>query len=142
MKYKALGTQLQVSDMAGTPVFTTIAQLTTIEGPGGDAEEVDVTTQDSAAGFRETLGSFKDPGEISFEGIYDPNHATHDGATGLASLYASGETVDWKLVFPMISGSPALEFSGFVKNFTVSSTYDQALTFSGTIRVSGEVTFP
>lgn len=140
-KYKALGTQLQMATVAAPTVFTTVAQLTSIEGPGGDTDEIDVTTHDSSGGFRETLAGFKDPGEISIEGVLDASAATHDGTTGLASLYTSGVTVNWKLILPD-TGASTLTFPGWVKNFTISSSFDDALKFSATIRVAGAIVFP
>lgn len=140
-KFKALGTQLQMATVGAPTVFTTVAQIRTISGPGGDTDEIDVTTHDSAAGFKETLAGFKDPGEISIEGILDASAATHDGTTGLAARYTDGATVNWKMILPD-TGSSTLTFPGWVKNFTIDSSFDDALKFSATIRVAGAITFP
>lgn len=142
-KYRAFGTQLQVSDMAASnPQFTTVAQLTSVGDVGGDTDEEDVTTHDSAGGSREMIPTFSDPGEVPFEGIYDPANATHDTDTGLAALYASKEIVDWKLVLPTTPSS-YLAFSGWLKTFKIQSLgIDGAVKFSGSIRLTGDIDFP
>lgn len=143
-KYSAKGTKLEFGDKDdGTSTqWTTVAQLRTIDGiGGGDTEEIDVTTHDSPGGYRELLAGFKDGGEVTFEGIYDPNEASHDAATGLLKMYNTGERRDWRIV-TTATGNPEIQFIGFLRSIPLSFPIDGPMTFNATIRVAGEVKFP
>lgn len=134
-KYAAKGTQLQLDDGDGN--FATLAHLMTIDGPGGDTEQLDMTDHDSSGFFREFLPSFKDPGEIGFTAHYDPDDATHEE---LAALWNSGETRAWRIVLPGFGGN--VLFDAWVRNISISNPFDGSGGLSGTLRITGPVTFP
>lgn len=63
----ALGTQLQMSDGASPPVFTTIASIVSITGPSISADTIDVTNMDSPGGWKEFIAGLIEGGEIGVE---------------------------------------------------------------------------
>lgn len=137
----AFGTVLEYStDNGGT--WTAIAGLTNIDTPSGTTEEVDATAHDSPGGYREFIAGLKDPGEVSIEGYYDPNDATHDGSSGLPSLWASGDVVSWRVRSPAHGSNSGVEFDGYVSAFQATFPSDGLMGFTGTIRATGPTTFP
>src|SRR5690348_3496982 len=71
----AVGTLLKASDMAGTPTFTTIAEVRGLSGPSTSVNTEDVTSLDSG-NYMEFIPTLIDAGEFTFEINYR-THATH-----------------------------------------------------------------
>lgn len=135
-KFVAKGTQLKISDMGGTPVFAVIPGCKNFDGPNLSAEEVDVTTHDSAGDYRETLPTFLDAGELSFDMLYDPANAVQEL---LLAAYESKQLTDFKLIFKD-TGATEWAFSAFVKGFTPSNPLEDASMASVVLRISGAIT--
>lgn len=74
---------------------------------------------------------------LEFEGLYD------DGATGvdyqLDSIF--GEVVSWRYR-PSGTGTglPEYTFDGFLQDYVIEATVDEAVSVEGTIRLTGAVT--
>lgn len=114
-----------------------IANLTGISGPNLSADTIDVTTHDSADGFREFIGGLKDGGEISLEG----NFTDAAAANVLITLFSSGEvTSGATLTVPSTdtSGTAILTFDGIVTGYEIDAPHDDKITFSATIKVTGK----
>lgn len=111
-----------------------VGGLTSIGGLRIDADEIEVTNFDSL-GYKEFISGFKDAGEVSIEGILK-------GGTDFGTLLAlqdAGTTEAWTIEF--LDGS-TLAFNGYVKTFgTNDGGMTDAVTFSGSIRVSGKPVF-
>lgn len=143
-RYKSLGTQLEHETAPSSGTFTPIAALTEMDGPGGDTEEIDVSAHDSPGQFRQTLPSFRDPGEIDFGGWEDPNEATHDGSTGLAAFWLDGVVRQWRVQTPTgaaLALEPFASFDAFIRSLRFSTPFDGAFGFTSTLRLSGLPTF-
>jgi len=126
---RSLGTKL----MKGT---TAIAGLTSIGGIEITADTTDVTTLDSEGGYREFIGTFKDGGEVSIEGFFNPD--TTSGQTALQESLDSGLAEDYTIDFPT---TPAWgwTFKGVVTGFKVGDVdVDGTISFGATIKVSGK----
>lgn len=128
---KSLGTTLKEL----TPATLTIADLTSIGEIGVESDEIDVTTLDSASGYKEFIAGFKDAGEVSLAG-YVKSEANMDALLDLAEA----QTVcTWEIAFT--SGSK-WNFSGFVKSLKeAESTVEGVRGFSASIRISGAPTY-
>ena len=72
------GASLLRSDMASSPTYTEIANVTSISGPSISRNVYDVTAHDSTNSYMEFIGGLKDGGEISFDLNWDPENATHE----------------------------------------------------------------
>lgn len=113
-----------------------IANLSSIGSPSITQEEIDVTTLDSAGGYREFIAGFKDPGEVSISGFFEPTDA------GQAALYAaleSGDLQDFEIIYPADLGA-SWSFQGVVTGYNVTTDVGEAVGFEATIRVSGKPT--
>ncbi|MNO29178.1 Phage major tail protein 2 [compost metagenome] len=128
---RSLGTKLKIGPTASS---VAIGQLTSISSPSMSQETIDVTTLDSAGEYREFIGSFKDGGEVSASGFFDPKDA------GQADVYEALEnsTVeDFIIEFPAAMGAKWV-FKGVVTAYTTSAELEDAISFEITIKVSGK----
>jgi len=129
---RALGTTLT----KGTTAAVTIGNLTSINGVEIKADTIDVTNLASAGGYKESIGGFKDAGEVSIEGFFDP--ATTANQTGLQDDLDDGTADDYSINFPT---TPAWgwKFKGIVTGFKVGDAkMDGTIAFAATIKISGK----
>lgn len=136
-KYDAFGTQLQMGDGAMPEVFTTVAGLRDIDGPGGDTEVRDATSHDSPGQRREKRPGFIDDGDVTLDGLYDPQDPSH-----VAFLVARDTRAikNWRIV-DVDDDTSTTEFAGFIKSFRRRAPYNDMLGFRAAIEVTGEVTW-
>jgi len=122
---------------------TTIAEVKDISGPSLSAEVADVTSHDSANGWREKIKTLLDAGEVTFDINFVPTGASHKDSDGgllydLKTLTSAG-TQTWSVVFP--DGlSTTWSFSAFVSGFDPSMPVDGPAEASITLTVTGEPT--
>lgn len=128
-KVKGLGTTITFNSK-------TINGLTSIGEVTPDSEEIDVTSLDSAGGYREFLQGFKDSGELALSGY----HINGDlGQAELRTGYGTGEAKTTVITFP--SGAGTVTFTAYVKSYTMGSAeVDGAVGFGATLRITGAVT--
>lgn len=129
------GITLSVSDGLSPATFTTIANVTSINLSGRDAEEIDFTHLASTGGFRELRQGFKDGGSIAFDYHYTPTEESH---VDLLALWLAGTNLEWKIDYSGAGWDFAEIGGGFIQNpGDVSITVGDPVTGSGTVRVSG-----
>lgn len=116
---------------------TAIGGLTSIKGLEITADTIDSTVLDATGGYRTFVGSLKDAGEVSLEGYFDPSQ--HEqfltdleaGTSGAYSIeFTDGTT----------TGS-TWAFSGVVTNVGTEAGLEDLVSFTCTIKVSGQPTF-
>ena len=83
MAISSFGTLLKIGDGADPEVFTTIAEVLDISGPGLSLDTEETTNHSSPGGWEEYVGTILRSGEVTFGINYDPVGATHDASTGL-----------------------------------------------------------
>ena len=96
MQTKGVGTIFKI--MSAIPV--TVGELTAINPPSMSADTIDTTTLSSADGYRTFIQGWKDGGEVSVSGYYDPT--TGNGQAELEALFDSGEVEGFNIVFVRI----------------------------------------
>lgn len=112
-----------------------VAGLTSIDAPPKSADTLDTTTLDSDGGYRTFTGGFKDGGEVSISGFFEPGD---DGQLELDAAFESGEVTEFKIIFPSELGA-SWEFQGVVTGFTGgNASLEDLLAFEATIKVSGK----
>ena len=126
------GTLLQVDSGGG---YTTVAEVRSISGPGGEAEEVDVTNHDSPGRTREFVQGLIDQGEISATVNFQPDNATH---ADLLTKQSTGVTEPWRINWAQMTTPHALTFNGFVKTVSFESPVDDVLQGNISIRVADQ----
>ncbi|WP_436772070.1 phage tail tube protein [Yinghuangia sp. YIM S09857] len=128
------GTQFLRGDGAGPEVFTALANVTNVSGPGLSRETIDVTAHDSPDGWMQFLGGLKDPGEVTVDVNYDP--AEHDV---LIADFGDDEPRNYRIAFPD-PGTTTWTFGGIMTGFEPDAPYDDKLTASLTFKVTGPPT--
>jgi hypothetical protein len=76
---------------------TAIANILSISGPNQTRAAIDVTAMDSPSGAMEFIGGLADPGETSFELLFEGT--TGNQYTTLNTLYQAGATNHWHVAF-------------------------------------------
>lgn len=134
MAVSANGTTLKFTPKGGAQ--TTVGRLTAIGEVKPDSEEIDVTTLDSAGGYREYVQGYRDAGELTVEGFHHKNDA---GQAAIRTAYNAGSAGGVEITFP--DGAQAA-FSAYVKSYALGAAkVDGAVGFSATFRITGAVTY-
>ena len=134
MATNAYGTTLKFTPAGGSQ--TLVGKLTGIGEIAPDSEAVDMTTLDSAGGWRESMQGYKDAGEVEISGFLTKGEA---GQAALRAAYAGGQSGAVEIAF---SDGCTVGFSAFVKQYRVGSAeVDGAVGFGAVLRVTGPVTF-
>lgn len=129
---KKLGNALLLIIGANTLAATTSQDISFSRG------EIDATSKDSTADYKETLLGRKEA-SISVEGQYDPAASTGTGALDVFDLMDDGTsvTVKWG---ETTTGGKYFTASGYVKDFSLSGPLDEVATWTATITLTGAVT--
>lgn len=128
------GTLLQVDN--GTD-FETIAQLSEIGELGGDVDDIDITTHDTAQPVREYTRGLAEPGEVSITGVWVADPTQFDLFSKVFAGLIPNE--NYRLVLP--DGMGVAEFSGYVGGFRLNPQLEDRIEFTGRIKMSGPWTF-
>lgn len=101
---------------------------------------LDTTSQDSPAGFMESLPGNTDPGAMTFELLVDLSKIADDTDPHgyLASRLYTQLTDEWRIDFTQ-SGT-RLSFVGFVESFQMSTPHDNLSTVNVSVKISGQIT--
>ena len=122
--------------------YVAIAQVKDIGGPEISADQIEVSHRDSD--WRKYVNGMLDGGELTFDIVFDPDHASHD-PTLTNSIYAymvAGTATNFKLEYPGVgSAVTSAIFSGTITNFGLGAPLEDALTASITIKLSGAITW-
>ena len=122
-------------DADGSSPFTyvTIAEVKSIDGPGGQTAEIDVTDLSSTA--KEFVLGLQDEGDITLDMNYIPSNAQH---VQLRTLRGSGDSGNFQIAF---TDSPVTTwtFLAKVKSFSISNAVDNVTGLSVTLRVTGSI---
>lgn len=115
------------------PTYTTIADVTNIDVLDVDVDTHDVSSHSSPSQWREFVAGMKDGGELSMEINYDPAlHGTIWAEVGAASK-------SHRITLPD-AGAAVVDFDAIVTGFTAQAPYDDKLSATVTLKVTGAVT--
>jgi predicted secreted protein len=128
----AFGTLLKRGNGAGTEIFTTIADVTSLTPPGISRETLDVTSHSSVGGWQEFAGGLKDPGECSADVNYQP--LNHDA---LVADFEDTAPRNYQIVFP---DGTTWKFGAILTGFEPDAPYDDKLAATLTWKVTGKPT--
>ncbi len=134
MAYRGLGTVLKVGESSSA---VAVASLTEIGGLELSADTIDVTSLDSEGGYREFIAGFKDAGEVSLTGFFNP--VAGKGQKELYDLFESGAVSDFTIEFPAATKAK-WAFKGVVTGISTSTGVEDPISFEATIKVSGAPT--
>ncbi len=134
--FSSYGSTLSVGD-GGSPTeaFTAIAEVISIDGPGGENGEIDVTHLGSTA--KEFIADLIDYGQVTAQTNFLPGDPQHDQRyiDNLARTIRNYE-VSW----PTSSASSAT-FAAYVQSYRPNVAAGQQGQGNLTLRVTGAVTY-
>lgn len=131
-----LGTEFQRGDGATSELFTAIAEVVNITGPGLTRDFKEVTHLGSTGGYREYIGSFRDGGEYTFT----CNFVRAEYELLLAD-YENDSAVNYQVVMPD-TDSTTFEFTGLLTALPMTIPFDDKVTVDVTIKITGGITIP
>lgn len=127
MAQRAVGTKLQIG-------AASIAELSEIGGLDLSADTIDTTALDSVGGYRQFIGGFKDGGEVSISGFFNPSDP---GQAAIYTAFQNGTVDSYVILFPF---GASWSFNAVVTGFKTNAALEDAVGFEGTIKVSGQPT--
>ena len=130
----AQGTTLE-RDTGGTPLD--ISGLSGITGPTTSADQIDVTSHESASGFREFIRGLVDPGTISFDIWFDGTDPSQ--LELMADISDTSAAVVYTMTFPDLTD---LVFTAKTNAFEFNVPVDGALSAAVTLQITGAITYP
>lgn len=131
----AFGVQFK-RDSTGSGSFSTIANVSNLEGPGREREAIEVTSHDSPDQYREFVKGLKDGGEVSITINYDPTDTGHEA---LDDDFEEKELRDYQVVIlPGTSDEHTWEFSALITEISDSFPVDDRMEREVTVKISGK----
>jgi predicted secreted protein len=129
----AFGTKWAMGDGAGPEVFTDVADVTNIGILDVKVDTIETSTHDSAEQWREFIGGMKDAGELKMEVNYDP------AAHGVIFDAIGGDPRNHKITL-VDAGAAVVTFAAVITGFQAGAPYDDKMSGSVTLKVSGKPT--
>ena len=115
---------------------TAIAELTNIPFPELTAADINVSSHDSPNKYEEFVQGMKNGGVVAIEGNFLPSEASQ---AALLEAMHSGVVETYTIEFPT-GLDAAWTFSGYVNSFSGALPYEDKITFSAGIKVTGKPT--
>lgn len=114
----------------------TIGNIMNVNISGRTRDAIDITTMDSTDKFREFISGMADEGELTCEVNYDGSNSGI--ADALDTSYQSGTAETWTVTFPDTS---TYVCSGFITNLGIADPFEDKITQSLTIKLTGKATY-
>lgn len=125
-KIKSFGARVYLNGIA-------VGGLTDISASGTEVSFVDTTTHNESGGYRTFVGGLKDGGTLELTGRYN---------------YGDAGQAEWKAeegikhdFYILLSNNSGLAFQAIVGGFQTTNPLDDAVEFTATAKITGEV-FP
>jgi hypothetical protein len=136
----AFGALFKVGDGGGTEVFTTLAEVISISGPGLSLDTIDITNHSSPSAWKEYVPSLIDGGEVTLDLNYVPTDVTQRFTTsGLGFDMKSKTKRNFQLYWPdNPTGTGTLwSLSGYVTKWQPGAPVGDKLSAAVTIKLTG-----
>ena len=139
----AYGSELKIGDDGTSPSYTKVAEIQDISGPSMSRDAIEVTSQDSADGYREFIGGLKDGGEVSVSANWIPTDETHDGSSGILSKFNGDKVTKWQIITASdgSAGNTTIAFDAIVTSFNPDVPLEEQGKLDFTLKISGKPTF-
>lgn len=136
------GYLVKIQKFTPPSTWVDVAQVKDLSGPSAQADQIEVSHRDSL--WRRYVAGLRDGGEVSFDVVFDPDHASHDPtvADSMYDLLENGEVASFRITFPGLSGATTTAtFDAFVSNFEVDSPLEDGVTAALTLKITGVITW-
>lgn len=126
------GTILQMSDMAASPAFTAIAEVTNIKPPGITRPFEDNSTHDTVDLVDKIASPLGDQTNMTLRLKWDADEATHDHTTGVLKAARDGNIRDFRVLF---TSGAQWDISGYVVSFEFEDIVQGQATVHATLEI-------
>jgi len=143
-EYAGYRTKLEVEIAS---VYTVVAQIRDLSGPEAESDQIEVSHRGNAGAidrWRRYVAGLADGGEVSFDVVFDPDHASHDPTVSgsMWDLLETGEVNSFRITFPGAgSDITTATFDAFVSGFAINSPLEDGITADLTLKITGAVTW-
>lgn len=135
----AFGSKLQLGDGAVSENFADVAELLEVVPPKESRDDIEVSNNSSASGYREFISGWRDGGEVTFKANWLPTNATQNKTTGVRAGFEDNLNHNWKIILP--SSILTISFVGHMTAFDPELPLDAQAQLAGTIKLSGPATY-
>jgi hypothetical protein len=121
------------SVISGSPSYTNVAELVSINFDGIAADALDSTVHGQA--WRTRVPGLKDAGTVTIEVRLDPTQTTHESV-----INEVGTLMAHRFQFPDSDGDPGgiiITTNGIITSASLSAPHDDLLSMSVTVQLSG-----
>lgn len=134
----AINTLLQRGNGGSPETFTTVANVSSINGFDMSVKSDDVTSHSSGVPWRQKIPTLIDPGKLTTDIFYIPSSAGHKQ---LVDDFANRRILDYKLVFPDAAGT-TWQCQMFIQQFKVMSPVDGVTKAQLVFELTGDPVLP
>lgn len=129
------GTLLKLGDEASPEVWTTIAEITGLTGPGEKLDLIECTHMESPSNYKEYIPSLVDGGEVSIDLNFLPGNSVQQSIrTAMTARTKKHFQITWTN-----TGGTKYAFYGYVTSFQPSAKINDKLSASITIKVTSTI---
>lgn len=135
--YQGRGSFLEFELTDGSPAtYVRVAQLQKFSFGGLKVATEKITNLDSPTAFDELIATIIDPGDVSFDGVLNPESIDQ---SDMLTLLQNRTRTGWNIV---LTDTSAYSFEAYLTEFVPANVdYSKAITFSGKLTITGAVTF-
>ena len=134
--FPGYGSKLASGGTTGA-AYTNVAQLKKFNFSGLKAEFDDITNLDSPSIFKEWMKTVVDGDTVTFDGVMNPADPTTQSILTNIATPGSAALYYWKIT---LTNGSTLVFQGYAQDFKFGAEYNKAITFSGAVKIVGNVT--
>jgi hypothetical protein len=117
--------------------YTNLGQLKKFSFNGLKADFDETTNLDSTSIFKEWMKTVVDGSDLAFDGVMNPADPTLQALLTNLSTAGTAALNFWKIT---LTNGSTLVFTAYVADFKFGVEYNKAITFSGTLKIVGNVT--
>lgn len=128
-----IGTLFKIATVASPTNYITVGRVISISGPQISSERIEITTLDSAGGYKEYIGGLKDGGEIQLEVYWKKSDAKQ---VILRNAVDDGTQLPFQITWP---DSPATVCSGtiIVSSFGMNTAANEGVKATISCKLTG-----
>lgn len=134
--YPGYGSHLASGGTTGA-AYTNLGQLKKFNFGGLKAEFDDITNLDSPTIFKEWLKTVVDGSDVTFDGVLNPTDTVTQQLLTNISTAGSNALFFWKIT---TTDGSTFVFTAYVSDFKFGADYNKAITFSGSLKIVGNIT--
>ena len=118
-------------------VFNLISELKKLDFTGSKYDLADVTNMQSGT-IKEWITTLADAGELSVDGNWLPGEETQNAIYN--TFFIAGVLGLWKIQLPAAKG--IITFNAYVTKYDIHLDVSKELSFSATLKITGQVYLP